>query len=81
MRIESGMKPGATIDAHGVEYRFIEHPLYAEAHPGEAAEPGERCVDCAIAARPDGSRVLLWRSNGVHWSISRADPSYRREAA
>jgi hypothetical protein len=52
---------------------FESFPKYAEAHPGEVAED-EVCEQCAWAIDPNtGERYLLWRSNGVHWALSRHD--------
>lgn len=58
---------------------FVEHPLYADAHPGEACDPAERCVRCAIARRPDTHElVLLWLAGDIDWTVSRADPEWAR---
>jgi hypothetical protein len=60
-----------------VTLRFVEHPPYAHAHPGEPCEPNERCTECCIAVRPDtGARVLLWRAGGRDWTLSRNDPAF-----
>lgn len=58
---------------------FVEHPLYAAAHPGEECDPQERCTRCAIAVRPDtGEKVLLWQAGGKDWTVSRVDPEWAR---
>ena len=58
-----------------MKLKFIEHPLYRDAHPDEPEIDG-KCTKCAIAADNKGRRFLLWQSNGVHWSLSRHDPNY-----
>lgn len=61
---------------------FLEHPLYAVAHPGELCDPLERCTRCALATRPDtGETVLLWQAGGKDWTVSRADPQWQRHRA
>lgn len=67
------LEVGATVLA------FVEHPLYAVAHPGEPAIADERCTKCAVAKRTDtGERVLLWQCEGKNWGVSRHDPEYAR---
>jgi hypothetical protein len=59
--------------------KFVEHPMYDDAHPGEDTAAGERCTMCAIAERPDtGERVLLWKAGEKNWTVSRADPEWAR---
>ncbi len=69
------MRTSSTIPASRSDVlRFIRHPHYTEAHPGEQGDGP--CRRCAIAADDDGNEFLLWRSNDAMWALSRSDPRY-----
>lgn len=58
---------------------FVRIPLYAEAHPEEPCDFGERCEKCIVARRRDtGETVLLWLVGGKHYAVSRHEPEYEK---
>lgn len=66
-----------------MKLRFIRHPLYNTAHPGEDRPRDERCERCVIAERPDNRKlVMLWSAyDGAHYSVNRNDPRYPEHRA
>jgi hypothetical protein len=73
------MRAGDALLVGDTPLTFVEHPLYASAHPGEDCDPTERCTKCALARRSDtGEVVLLWQCEGKNWTVSRHDPEWAR---
>lgn len=74
--------PTAALMVERARLEFVEHPRYADAHPGEPCAPDDVCTSCARARRPDtGETVLLWLAGGLNWVVSRHDPAWERHRA